>query len=35
MYPEDYGYDSYDYPTSEEVRAMAEAELHALAEYPF
>ena len=33
MYPEDYGYDVDDYPTREEVRAMAEAELQA--EYPF
>jgi hypothetical protein len=29
MYPEDYGYDENDYPTREEVRAMAEAELRA------
>ncbi len=33
MYPEDYGYEADDYPTREEVRAMAEAELQA--EYPF
>lgn len=33
MYPEDYGYDVDDYPTREEVRAAAEAELYA--EYPF
>jgi len=33
MYPEDYGYESDDYPTAEEVRAMAEAELRG--EYPF
>ena len=32
MYPEDYGYEADDYPTREEVRAMAEAELQA--EYP-
>ena len=33
MYPEDYGYEADDYPTREEVRALAEAE--AQAEYPF
>jgi len=33
MYPEDYGYEVDDYPTREEVRAAAEAELRG--EYPF
>ena len=29
MYPEDYGYEADDYPTREEVRALAEAEAQA------